>query len=184
MVQFLRNVPGGIKKNVAMLLSIALALYLILKIEAVSSLIRNMGLWAVIPFGIALLPLFLSKVIIWSKYAKKHIVPSWDVGGISHRSWRNLAMEPDRLLERWRTSPVEAGSGVFKLRVMCRSVIDSLRKLGTRLKKPESILDIIIKGQIYKLGWYLLGWIVSVFILFLCPKSTTPLPTLAMRPGI
>jgi len=86
LVQFLRNVPGGIKKNVAMLLSIALALYLILKIEAVSSLIRNMGLWAVIPFGIALLPLFLSKVIIWSKYAKKHIVPSWDVGGIPHRS--------------------------------------------------------------------------------------------------
>ena len=65
----------------------------------------------------------------------------------------------------WPICPVEAGSGVLNLRLLYHSVIDSFRKLRYRFKKPESILDIIIKGQILRLGWYLLGWIIGVFIL-------------------
>jgi mRNA-degrading endonuclease YafQ of YafQ-DinJ toxin-antitoxin module len=163
-IQVLRNVPAGIQKHLTIIIALGLSGYIVFGMEAVNSLIRNMGLWAAIPFGIALLPLVINKIFIWSKYAKRHIIPSWDVGGIPHRSWRKLAKEPDRFFERWPRSLAEPGIGFPKPKVL----IDNLLNLVKRLFwGPKYILDVVIKGQIQRLIWYLLGWITGVIILYI-----------------
>lgn len=162
-----------------MFITLALSGYIVFEMEAVNSLIRNMGLWAAIPFGIALLPLVINKIFIWSKYAKRHIIPSWDVGGIPHRSWRKLAKEPDRFFERWPRSLSEPGIGFPKAKVL----IDNLLNLVKRLFwEPKYILDVVIKGQIQRLLWYLFGWVTGVIFLgiwiFFKPEHTTYLTVL------
>ncbi len=165
--QWLRNFSGGIRKNLAMLIASSIGLFVILKVEAVNSLIRNMDAWAIIPFGLALFPLLLNKSVIWSRYAKRHIVPSWDVGGIPHRSWRYLATEPGRFSERWPGLPAAAGSGVLDVQALYRNVGNAFLSLWSRLIKPESILDLIVRGQIVRTLYYLLAWILGLFILLM-----------------
>jgi hypothetical protein len=178
-IQLLRNIPAGTQKHLTIIIALGLAGYIVFGMEAVNSLILNMGLWAAIPFGIALLPLFINKIFILSKYARTHIIPSWDVGGKPHRSWRKLAKEPDRFFERWPRSLAEPGIGFPKPKVLIDNLLDLIIRL---FWEPKYILDVIIKGQLQRLIWYLFGWItgaifLSIWISFK-PEHTTYLTVL------
>lgn len=166
LIQGLRNLPGWAYKHLALLPTAAIAIYVVSQIEAVHSLIRNMGGWAAIPFVLALLPLLASKGWVWWRYRGREEVPAWDVGGVPHRSLRRLARAPERLVERWPPSAAQTGSGTLDVKSFGRSSRDSLRELRARGKKPRSILDVIVKGQLKRLLGYVLAWLVGSLALW------------------
>jgi hypothetical protein len=165
LVQLLRNLPGWGQKHLSLLLALVLGLYVVLRVEAINSLIQNMGYRAAIPFGLTLLPLLLTQGWVWLRLRRSENVPAWDLGGVPHRSWRHLARAPGRLFERWPVVAAEAGSGAVDIRAFYRDSHSALQNLRKRRTKPESILDVIVGGQVYRLLWYLIAWIVGSLLL-------------------
>ena len=155
-VQRLRTLPMWAAKHFALLLTLAVGLFVVFKVEAVSSLIFNMGALALIPFALGLLPFLLTDGWRLLRYGRNEQIPAWDAGGSAHRS--RFARAPRRFFQRWPDSSQTRDTAPSATAPAVPDREASSEVSGGLKARPQDILKVLVRGRIFRL-YYLVLWI-------------------------
>jgi len=165
LAHFLRNLPGWAQKHLAAAAALVLGGYVLFGVEAVSSLLGNMRWWAILPFFLASLPWLVAVGWRLLRFRNREDVPFWDVGGSPHRSWVPLARAPGRLYQRWPRDVGHPGTGrLWRPDERLREAFHGVREAFRRSTRPQSIQDVIIKGQLLRVAWSMAGWLMGTVL--------------------
>jgi hypothetical protein len=124
----LRRTLGWMHKNLAALWAVALVTGVVGAVEAVNVLLRNQGLYLLVPVVLLLVPPVTARLLSHRSVSRpSSAVPHWDLGGPPFRSYRAQAREPGGMIDRW---PEDNGLKRRTAILLCGSLLGWLLAVG------------------------------------------------------
>ncbi len=167
----LREILLYVQKNISLILALLVSAGLLLGVEAVRSLLFDQKARMIGVAALAFAPLLVSRLFLLLR-RRAPWVHTWDIGGRAFRSYRAMALEPGRLIDRWpgsssREDAQEDGGGLRGWWKALRTSLPTVIFRGLLRKAAGYLAALPVAGGILATLTFLGKWDVTAVTLFL-----------------